>query len=68
MMARRLATDAKIVLERAGYQVSGEQRDLFARERNAIVMRLPITGGTVDNDEVVKLLNARGYDAYGYRK
>lgn len=71
-MARRLTTDAKIVLERVGYGVNynklkggrremrvyspedGSHRDLF------------ITGGTVDNDEVVKLLNARGFDEFGY--
>lgn len=70
-MARRLTTDAKIVLERAGYLCRAVT---ITRGNNVIrfyddlsLPDLKINGGTVDNDEVVKLLNARGFDENGYR-
>lgn len=70
-MARRLTTDAKIVLERAGYFVDVYTYNLYVDEKHygrlAAGGNLPINGGTVDNDEVVKLLNARGFDENGYR-
>lgn len=67
-MARRLATDAKIVLERAGYTVQRSKNGsriynrMHVGETPALLPHtLIIEGGTVDNDEVVKLLDARGY-------
>lgn len=64
-MARRLTTDAKIVLERAGYRVTGGSKTLFAHHHSIAMYPLIVTGGTVDNDEVVKLLNIRGFDEFG---
>lgn len=74
-MARRLETDAKIVLERAGYTVqrskigSRTYNRLNVGETPALLPHcLIITGGTVDNNEVVKLLNDRGFDEFGNRR
>lgn len=64
-MARRLATDAAIVLRNAGYAV---QRDPVPKSRKAnapirygkqagyLPGIIPVTGGTVDNAEVERLL------------
>jgi predicted RNA binding protein YcfA (HicA-like mRNA interferase family) len=68
-MARRLATDAKIVLERAGYNVSrhkGMVAEYLAYDDQ--MNNLVITGGTVDNAEVVKLLDAKGFTETGHKK
>lgn len=74
-MTRRLTADAKIVLEHAGYYVaeigSKTKRSHFLSVHlgNVEHMRaLKIKSGTVDNDEVVKLLNARGLDEFGQRR
>lgn len=63
---RRLATEAKIVLEKAGYTVSRQKYKLIgfkkAPERlvayDGTVTKLEITSGTVDNAEVERLLEA----------
>lgn len=58
-MTRRLATDAKIVLERAGWIVEYTKASgnyLIASWINKHVCYLPITGGTVDNVQVEQLL------------
>lgn len=72
-MSRRPTTDAKIVLERAGYIVNVWKHSqafmCFNPDNNlTLAARLKITGDTVDNDEVVKLLNARGLDEFGQRR
>ena len=67
-MARRLTTDAKIVLERAGYHViDGRKTMTIGTEYAGEIRHLFIDGGTVDSDEVVKLLNARDFDEFGYK-
>ena len=63
-MTRRLATDAKIVLERAGYTV-GEIRFPNYLYVAGNIARIYISDGTVDNQKVVELLARRGFDEYG---
>lgn len=65
MESRRLSTDAKIVLERAGYIVDhwGAGKNAMLRvtrgaRGNADVGLLLVTSGTVDNAAVKKLLDA----------
>lgn len=62
--SRRLATDAKIVLEKAGYKVANQSYKVigFRKKRARLVVlsdgfvKLEITSGTVDNAEVERLL------------
>lgn len=60
--SKRLATDAKIVLERAGYYVEygafGPNRLVAGLRNTRNFTDLPIIGGCVDNAEVEKLLAA----------
>ncbi len=73
-MARRLATEAKIILERAGYTVRGMPHSNRAKyfaigETPAVLLHnLMIEGGTVDNAELVALLAERDCDERGYQK
>jgi hypothetical protein len=68
-MARRLVTDAKIVLERAGYRVEASSHGMALYDnRNMFIAGLRIDGGTVDNHEVSTLLIARGCDAQGHKR
>lgn len=65
-MARRLTTDAKIVLERAGYAIAfnklnGNRSEIVAYSPSGSKHCLFVSGGTVDNDEVMKLLDTNGY-------
>lgn len=66
-MNRRLTTDAKIVLERAGYIIYEGPGYILASNCPGPV-RLQIENETVDNSEVVKLLAARGFDEFGYHR
>lgn len=65
-MSRRLATEAKIILERAGYvAVIGKvYMNIYLNQQ--YVNDLVISSGTVHNPMVVALLAARGFDETGY--
>ena len=73
-MSRRLVTDAKIVLTRAGYIVGDYEYRLYAdidctccgTRKSAGC--LAVEDGTVDNAQLVDLLEERGYDEFGYRR
>lgn len=71
-MARRLATEAKIVLERAGYDINRSKlnrgEELRVYENGNLKLCIHVTGGTVDNAEVVKLLDAKGFTETGHKK
>lgn len=67
-MSRRLVTDAKIVLERAGYEVANTVAKNIWLEDGKFKRILSVSGGTVDNQEVIDLLARRGYDEYGYKR
>lgn len=67
-MSRRLVTDAKIVLERAGYEVTSQTvEEMVVREGNCYYS-YAINGGTINNANVVELLARRGYNEFGYRR
>jgi len=67
----RLSTDAKIVLERAGYIVSRNSfGDLWVgggRVKQDSGMLLIVASGLVDNNLVVSLLAAAGFNEFGYK-
>lgn len=70
---RRLVTDAKIVLERAGYDnthIAGNKQWLYVCTSKPYEChaKLPIKGGTVDNERVVELLAAKGFNAFGHKR
>jgi hypothetical protein len=79
--SRRLVTDAKIVLERAGYAVQ-TNKGYYRSEKTGklcgsslrigdhpawLPHKLDINGGTVCNDELLSLLAARGCNGHGYK-
>ena len=64
-MSERLATDAKIVLERAGYTVQYHRNGL-AVSKGVFQKFLHAPHGTVENQIVVELLERAGFDGYGY--
>lgn len=65
-MTKRLETDAKIVLNRAGYVVKYRGYYLDVYEAGKLVESLKATGGTVNNIRVCELLKAKGFGEYGY--
>lgn len=69
-MSRRLITDAKIVLERAGYKCNyfSQADSLYYSTEEQGVRRLVGLAGTVDNEEVVRALAERGYNSFGYKE
>ena len=64
-MSRRIVTDAKIVLLRAGYIVTYDKKELVVWVDDYPEV-IPEKNGTVDNKRIVELLAARGCDAWGY--
>ena len=71
-MSKRLASEAKLILERAGFTLSLSEHkrgaEFLVSDNSVICGCLPISGGTVDNTKVVNLLAARGYDESGHPK
>lgn len=66
-MAKRLSTDAKIVLQNAGYTMAYVSPDRYGQPKflqathNAFIQELEISGGCVDNAEVEELLTISKY-------
>lgn len=67
MTARRLATDAKIVLRRAGYDVREHQTWFNVWGGICLKAVLIIKDGTVDNQDVKSLLKSRDCNEWGYK-
>lgn len=63
-MNKRLATDAKIVLERAGYTVVNFG---YGLDIDRTTETLHIVNGTVNNTRVVELLKIKGFNEFGYK-
>jgi hypothetical protein len=57
--SRRLATDALIVLQNAGYNVARKDDELIVEHpRNpGVYTRLAIAGGTVNNHDVKRIMS-----------